>query len=115
MVDRRDFLRLGAGTALGLAARPASGAGRMRASAATRTLGRTGLKISDISFGSASNADPAVVRHALAQGINYFDTGRELPLGQLGGGDRRGAEGQAQRRVARQQDQGGRRRYAAPT
>lgn len=75
MVDRREFLRLGAGTALGLAARPApvqaQSDPRIRS---YKTLGKTGLKVSDISFGSASMSDPALVRHALSRGINYFDT-----------------------------------------
>ena len=73
MVDRREFLRLGAGAAFGLAAEPAwtrSDPGIRRYA----RLGRTELKMSDISFGSASMSDPAVVRHALARGINYFDT-----------------------------------------
>jgi predicted aldo/keto reductase-like oxidoreductase len=40
-----------------------------------RTLGRTGLRISDISFGSSrlSSAED-VVLHALERGITYFDT-----------------------------------------
>jgi len=75
MVDRREFLRLGAGTALGLAASPAlveaQSDPRIRS---YKTLGKTGLKVSDISFGSASMSDPALVRHALSRGINYFDT-----------------------------------------
>jgi aryl-alcohol dehydrogenase-like predicted oxidoreductase len=38
-------------------------------------LGRTGLEISDIGFGSSRLAgDEAVVQHALAGGITYFDT-----------------------------------------
>ena len=73
MVDRREFLRLGTGAALGLAAMPV----RAQSDPAIRRyvrLGRTELKMSDISFGSASMSDPSVVRHALARGINYFDT-----------------------------------------
>jgi predicted aldo/keto reductase-like oxidoreductase len=80
LVDRREFLRFGAGTALGLAAAPARaqpGPGIRRYA----RLGRTGLKISDISFGSASMSDPAVVRHALARGINYFDTAESYRWG----------------------------------
>ena len=80
MVDRREFLRLGAGTALGFAAGPVqaqSGPGIRR----YVRLGRTGLKVSDISFGSASMSDPAVVRHALARGINYFDTAESYRWG----------------------------------
>ena len=39
------------------------------------TLGRTGLAIPDIGFGSSRLAgDEALVRHALDRGINYFDT-----------------------------------------
>jgi predicted aldo/keto reductase-like oxidoreductase len=37
-------------------------------------LGRTGLEISDISFGSSRTTDPDLVRHALERGVNYFDT-----------------------------------------
>ena len=37
-------------------------------------LGRTDLKVSDISFGSASSSDPALVRHAFERGVNYFDS-----------------------------------------
>ncbi len=80
MIDRRDFLRIGAGTALGLAATPA----RTQSDAGIRRyarLGRTGIKMSDISFGSASMSDPALVRHALARGINYFDTAESYRWG----------------------------------
>lgn len=82
MVDRRDFLKLGAGAALGIGALPTP----LQAQASPgirdyRSLGRTGMKISDISFGSASMSDPAVVRHALARGINYFDTAESYRFG----------------------------------
>lgn len=75
MHDRRDFLRLGLGSALGLS----SFAGSVPAAADIHIrryarLGKTELKISDISFGSASSSDPALVRHALDRGVNYFDT-----------------------------------------
>lgn len=39
-----------------------------------RTLGRTGMKVSDISFGCSGLHDPSVVKHALEHGVNYFDT-----------------------------------------
>ncbi len=39
-----------------------------------RPLGRTGWKMSDISFGSAHVTDADVVRLALDRGINYIDT-----------------------------------------
>ena len=73
MVDRREFLRLGAGAAFGLAAERAWTRSHPSIRRYVR-LGRTELKMSDISFGSASMSDPVLVRHALARGINYFDT-----------------------------------------
>ncbi len=39
-----------------------------------RTLGRTGWKMSDISFGTAHVRDPDIVRIAIDRGMNYFDT-----------------------------------------
>jgi len=39
-----------------------------------RPLGRTGWKMSDISFGAGGIRDPEVVRVALDRGINYIDT-----------------------------------------
>jgi aryl-alcohol dehydrogenase-like predicted oxidoreductase len=39
-----------------------------------RPLGRTGFRMSDISFGCADLRDPEVVRLAIDRGINYFDT-----------------------------------------
>ena len=39
-----------------------------------RTLGSTGLEISDISFGSSRSSDPDLVRYALDRGITFFDT-----------------------------------------
>ena len=38
------------------------------------TLGRTGLKVSDIGLGAAALSDPAVIQYALDLGINYIDT-----------------------------------------
>ncbi len=78
-IDRREFLRRGAllGASLGLQPLAASGAipelpPRVRG---TRTLGHTGLEISDIGFGSSSlSGDVALVHHALERGITYFDT-----------------------------------------
>jgi predicted aldo/keto reductase-like oxidoreductase len=39
-----------------------------------RPLGRTGWKMSDISFGSSNLTDPNVLRLALDRGVNYVDT-----------------------------------------
>ena len=79
-IGRREFIRTGALAGLGLAtlgAVPASASiappPRVRRYA---PLGRTGMHISDISFGAdrLSLGDEDLVRHALDLGINYFDT-----------------------------------------
>lgn len=42
---------------------------------AARGLGRTGLRVSDVGFGSSRlSGDESVVRHALERGVTYFDT-----------------------------------------
>jgi len=48
------------------------------------TLGRTGLSISDISFGSSRlrTGSEDLVRHALDRGVNYFDTADSYTGGQ---------------------------------
>ncbi len=76
-LDRRDFLVRGAAGAVGLLA-----AGSMKAPAGEAEpgvqryvpLGKTGMKIADISFGSSRMADPDVVRYAFERGVNYFDS-----------------------------------------
>jgi predicted aldo/keto reductase-like oxidoreductase len=45
------------------------------------TLGRTGLEVSEIGFGSASSYDPALVRHALDRGVTLFDTAESYRFG----------------------------------
>ncbi|HTS52553.1 MAG TPA: aldo/keto reductase [Burkholderiales bacterium] len=84
MIDRRDFLRLGAGAALGLAATRACAQAQTSTPGRIRRyvrLGRTELKVSDISFGSASSSDAALVRHALERGVNYFDSAESYRWG----------------------------------
>ena len=81
MYDRREFLYRGAALgAVPLAA--ALGAEPVRAASPgeprvrrTVGLGKTGLQIPDIGFGASQLAgDVALVQHALARGITYFDT-----------------------------------------
>jgi predicted aldo/keto reductase-like oxidoreductase len=55
---------------------------------AYRRLGRTGFKVSDVSFGNAGMQDPALLEYAMDRGINYVDTARqyydmEKVIGQL--------------------------------
>lgn len=43
---------------------------------AYRTLGRTGLKVTTVSYGAMRTRDEAVIHQALDMGINYIDTAR---------------------------------------
>jgi len=78
-LDRREFLKCSTAASLGvlgfsrgvLAGEMPAGEPRVRR---YRKLGRTGLEISDVSFGSSRTADPAVVRRAYERGITYFDS-----------------------------------------
>ncbi len=80
MFDRRELLRRGLALGLGPALLPLAGALPAAAAEPPRVrrrvpLGRTGLLLSDIGFGaSALSGDEALVRHALARGVTYFDT-----------------------------------------
>jgi len=83
-VKRRDFLRLGVlgatGAILGRvdpagAAKKVSGPFTFPAPV-YRTLGRTGLKITVVSFGAMLTPEPEVIRTALDHGVNYIDTAR---------------------------------------
>ncbi len=48
-----------------------------------RTLGRTGFKCSDISFGSSGVTDPAFMKAVLDSGVNYIDTAESYVRGQV--------------------------------
>ena len=45
------------------------------------TLGRTGLQVSDVSFGSSSLTDADLVRYAFDRGVNFFDTAESYRFG----------------------------------
>lgn len=76
-IDRRSFLKIGALTGLAttssISLADAGSSPRVRS---YRRLGRTGLEIADISFGSSRlrPGEEHLVHHALERGINYFDT-----------------------------------------
>ena len=81
IIGRREFLKRGVLAGVGVSILPLARAAGASVEAAAQvrrysTLGRTGLKISDISFGAsrltAGNED--LVRHAFDCGINYFDS-----------------------------------------
>ncbi len=89
---RRELLGAGAVGAVGLLA-PAVAVRASDAEPRVRRyvpLGRTGMKISDISFGSSRMRDPEAVRHAYERGVNYFDSAEGY-----NGGDSEKAIGEA--------------------
>src|SRR6266700_3386721 len=80
-IGRREFIRNGtlAGLGVGLTTLTGSASAVIPPTAEVRLyapLGRTGMKISDISFGAdrLSPGHEDLVRHAFDRGVNYFDT-----------------------------------------
>ncbi len=85
--SRRGFLAVGLGLpAAGLAstafdpapATPQAAPGKIT----YRTLGRTGLKVSTVGYGTMITSDATVITRAVDMGINYFDTSRHYQNGQ---------------------------------
>jgi aryl-alcohol dehydrogenase-like predicted oxidoreductase len=80
-IGRREFIRSGTLLGLGVGFATLTGAASAAIPSAPEVrryaaLGRTGMKISDISFGAdrLSPSQEDLVRHAFDRGINYFDT-----------------------------------------
>ena len=71
--SRRTFLQTG--LALPAASLVASSP-LCAAAAQSRTLGRTGLKVTPVGFGVGFTPDPSVIARALDMGVNYYDTAR---------------------------------------
>ena len=81
-IDRREFLRIGTAGLLATAAAPAGAAQTPPAIQRRAVLGKTGLRVPDIGFGSSRlDGDEALVQHALARGITYFDTAESYTNG----------------------------------
>jgi hypothetical protein len=77
-LGRRDFLVRGAG-ALGAGLLGTAGVDAFAAAPEPHVrryvpLGNTGMKISEISFGSSRTRSAEAVRHAFDRGVNYFDS-----------------------------------------
>jgi len=83
--SRRNFLATGlslpaAGLAAGTGQTKSSPPARLQPQTASalryRTLGKTGLKVTAVSFGCMITSDGSVIERAADAGINYFDTAR---------------------------------------
>ncbi|MGO9612550.1 MAG: aldo/keto reductase [Dissulfurispiraceae bacterium] len=75
-MKRRDFLKVAALTAATVAAPPlhAETVAETPSIKSYREIGKTGLKMSDISFGAGKLSAASMVLRAVDSGINYFDT-----------------------------------------
>lgn len=79
MIKRRDFLKAAAITTAALTTSAVNvSAGHAEQAPASirsyRKIGKTGLKMSDISFGAGRLSAASMVLRAIDSGINYFDT-----------------------------------------
>ncbi len=78
--SRRGFLAAGlALPAAGFAATPQAASGEVKL--AYRALGKTGLKLTSLSFGCMTTSDASVIEHAADVGIVHFDTARRYQNG----------------------------------
>ncbi len=84
--NRRDFLRTaaiaGTAAASGLLPRRTFAVNEKTGNKlAYRTLGSTGIKVTEVGFGAMNMRDTELVQAALDSGINYFDTAHEYMNG----------------------------------
>ena len=78
-MKRRDFIKfsgtfLGGAAAAGIPSPSTAGTEPAKKIVQYRELGKTGLKISDISFGTGKLNSASLIDRAVGLGINYFDT-----------------------------------------
>lgn len=91
-MNRRDFLKVAAIATAAAAARPL-GAETVQNTPSVksyREIGKTGLKMSDISFGAGKLSAASMVLRAVDYGINYFDTSPDYGLSEKNIGEAMG-------------------------
>src|SRR5208337_2985527 len=80
--SRRSFLKVGLTLpAIGLAGSRPGAAFQAPSSIPYRILGKTGLKVCPVGFGSGFTPDPSVIARAVDLGVNYFDTASDYANG----------------------------------
>jgi len=80
--SRRDFLAAGLVLPAAIIPNPVRAPQATRTpELAYRTLGKTGLKVTTLSFGCMTNSEPSVIARAADLGINLFDTARAYQNG----------------------------------
>lgn len=92
--SRRSFLASGLALPAVASASPTSGSAQSQsqnqpparsssgAALQYRTLGKTGLRVTTVGYGTMITSDPSVIARAVDMGINYFDTSRNYQNGQ---------------------------------
>jgi aryl-alcohol dehydrogenase-like predicted oxidoreductase len=76
-ITRKHFLRSLLGiTASGLGLRHTAWTAETAGALALKDLGKTGLRVTALGLGATRTMEPALIRAALDQGINFIDTGR---------------------------------------
>jgi len=80
LCTRREFLRASAGVLAGGILLP--GIHAKTPAPAQISLGKTGLLCTPLGYGASRTREPALIRAALAHGMNFFDTGRNYLMGQ---------------------------------
>ncbi len=81
LCSRRDFLAAGLALPAAGLRNPSSILPATPERLTYRTLGRTGLKVTSLSFGCMTASDPSVIVGAADIGINHFDTARAYQNG----------------------------------
>ncbi len=88
-IGRREFLKRGVLAGVGVSLTPLAAVANASLETGPQvrrytTLGRTGLKVSDISFGASrlTSGQEDLVRHAFDAGINYFDSAEVYTSGE---------------------------------
>lgn len=80
-VNRRAFVHLGAGLSVSAGAALLAETAEPKAEMKYRILGRTGLKVSEISFGSYGFSNSGLLEEALNNGFNFVNTCAEYQNG----------------------------------
>ncbi len=84
-INRRDFLKVGvagaAAASIGLSSMGSLLYAQVPTAPVFRTLGRTGLKVTAVSYGTMLTPEYEVIRAGIDMGINYLDTARRYLKG----------------------------------
>jgi hypothetical protein len=75
-ISRKEFFTKAITGIAALSFVPENIAGLISSDSVLREIGRTGIKVSPISFGAPRTNEESIIKYALGKGINFIDTGR---------------------------------------